>query len=140
MREKDKKSFEEKVKEKEKKPPASYSLMKVNNELFFLRSEAVMFEVRPEIISPPEPATLPTSVESCKPKLILQTTRIFMKSRALGITYDLLSDIIKTERKENDQTQTCFLRNQSPISNSILGYVCKYFGILLRCPETSLHI
>ncbi|KAH7532578.1 hypothetical protein FEM48_Zijuj04G0035500 [Ziziphus jujuba var. spinosa] len=65
--------------------------MKVNNELFFVRSEAVMFEVRPEIISPPEPATLPTSVESCKPKLILQTTRIFMKSRALGITYDLLS-------------------------------------------------
>lgn len=40
--------------------------MKVDNMLFLFRSEGVMFEVRPEVISPPKPAALPTSVQSCK--------------------------------------------------------------------------
>ena len=59
-------SKNEKDKKKKENQPASYSLVEVDNKVFFLRIEGVMFEVRPQVISPPESTTLSTSIESCK--------------------------------------------------------------------------
>ena len=40
--------------------------MKPNNHFLFLGRESVMIEIRPQVISPPESATLPASSKSCK--------------------------------------------------------------------------
>lgn len=46
-------------------PPAAYCCMKPDNELLFLGCEAVMLQIRPQVISPPKPTTLSTSPKSC---------------------------------------------------------------------------
>lgn len=50
--------------EMESNPPATYRCMKPNNQLLFLGSKAFMLQIRPQVISPPKPATLPTSPKS----------------------------------------------------------------------------
>lgn len=48
--------------------PGANKFMKIDYDIFLLRSEAVMFKVRPQVISPPKPAAFPTSVQSCRKK------------------------------------------------------------------------
>lgn len=43
--------------------PATYSCMKCYNHLLFLWSEALMLQIRPQIISPSQPTALPTSLQ-----------------------------------------------------------------------------
>ena len=57
--------------------PAAYCCMILNNELFFLFCKFFMFKVRPQVVSPSEPATLSTSIQSYKTAhLLIRTTQI----------------------------------------------------------------
>lgn len=55
-------TFPQDMKMKSENLPATNEFIKINDGFFLLRGEVVMFEFRPQIIYPPEPAALPTSV------------------------------------------------------------------------------
>lgn len=42
--------------------PAPKDFVEVDDEIFFFRGKSIMLKVRPQIISPPKPAALSTSV------------------------------------------------------------------------------
>lgn len=46
--------------------PATYGCMKLENQILFLWGEAIMLQIRSQVISPPHPATFPTPLQTFK--------------------------------------------------------------------------
>lgn len=53
--------------------PVAEERMQMDNELFFLRGEGAAFEIRPEIVNPPETATLAAALQAGIPRHLTPT-------------------------------------------------------------------
>lgn len=45
--------------------PVAQEFVKPNDEVFFIAGDVSSLDVRPQVIQPPQPATFPTSLETC---------------------------------------------------------------------------
>ena len=85
------------------KGPASNGLMEFDNEVFFLRSEAVVPEIRPKVISPSQSTTLPTSIQPFEKRAIFIQIPSLLDNRRNKARERTERDLLSWEPESNSQ-------------------------------------
>lgn len=114
--------------------PVAHDSMEFNDKVFLFLRECTSFEVRPQVIYPPQSATLATPLKPCNHQLgrYQKSGRKKWSWRGKEKQWKW---VIEKNKVHMNFDCTCKLRDSAPTAMPMLGYVVHELLIFLRRPE-----